>query len=102
MFSLQGLVCPGRATHPAALILWWCPSVWLCAEWWEGEYVIPTEAVALNFVVNYFDHWDNNGRKDYKVGGMGSTRLSPPPLAAAPAHRIHHNCLWARCSCPLL
>jgi len=31
------------------------------------------DAVCLNFVVTYFEHYDNNGQKDFKVGrGQGA------------------------------
>lgn len=29
---------------------------------------IPNDAAVLNFVVSYFEHFDNNDRKDFKVG----------------------------------
>lgn len=29
---------------------------------------IPTDAIALNFVVQFYEHFDNNMGSDYKVG----------------------------------
>ena len=28
---------------------------------------IPSEAAAINFVINYHDHYDNNDRQDHKI-----------------------------------
>jgi len=36
-------------------------------DWWEAEVSVPLDAAALNFVMNYYEHYDNNGQKDYKV-----------------------------------
>lgn len=36
-------------------------------EWWVADMQIPYEAAAVNFVVNYFEHYDNNDRQDYKL-----------------------------------
>ena len=36
-------------------------------EWWEAEVNVPMEAAAVNFVVNFFEHYDNNNTKDYKI-----------------------------------
>ena len=36
-------------------------------EWWEAEITVPVEAVAINFVINYFDNYDNNDSKDHKI-----------------------------------
>lgn len=36
-------------------------------EWWEAEITVPSDAVALNFVVRYHATWDNNYGRDYKV-----------------------------------
>lgn len=38
--------------------------------WWEASFEIPKGAVAVNFVVNCDNAWDNNGGKDHKVGGI--------------------------------
>lgn len=35
--------------------------------WWETSFDIPKTAVAVNFVVNCENAWDNNGGKDHKV-----------------------------------
>jgi hypothetical protein len=35
--------------------------------WWEASFEIPEGAVAVNFVVNCENAWDNNGGKDHKV-----------------------------------
>ena len=35
--------------------------------WWEANFEIPKGAVAVNFVVNCENAWDNNGGKDHKV-----------------------------------
>lgn len=32
-------------------------------EWWEAELEVPFEAAAINFVVNFYEHYDNNGSK---------------------------------------
>lgn len=34
-------------------------------EWWAAEVTIPETAVVLDFVINYHEHYDNNGGKDY-------------------------------------
>ena len=39
-------------------------------EWWEALVTVPIDACALNFVLTYFQHYDNNDRKDFKVGGV--------------------------------
>lgn len=36
-------------------------------EWWVADMQVPYEAAAVNFVVNYFEHYDNNDRQDYKL-----------------------------------
>ncbi|GLC71233.1 hypothetical protein PLESTF_001092900 [Pleodorina starrii] len=36
-------------------------------DWFEAEVAVPPEAVAMNFVFNYYEHYDNNGSQDYKV-----------------------------------
>ncbi|KAL4420307.1 hypothetical protein ABPG77_001397 [Micractinium sp. CCAP 211/92] len=36
-------------------------------EWWEALYTVPIDAVALNFITNYYEHYDNNGQKDFKA-----------------------------------
>ncbi|EFJ40335.1 hypothetical protein VOLCADRAFT_99865 [Volvox carteri f. nagariensis] len=36
-------------------------------DWFETEVALPKEAVAMNFVFNYYEHYDNNSRQDYKV-----------------------------------
>ena len=43
-------------------------------DWWSADVEVPLEAAALNFVVNYYDHYDNNDRQDHKInvsGGRG-------------------------------
>jgi starch synthase len=37
------------------------------AEWWQAVVQVPESAVALNFVVNYYEHFDNNNSADYKI-----------------------------------
>ena len=39
-------------------------------EWWVADMQIPYEAAAVNFVVNYFEHYDNNDRQDYSKGNV--------------------------------
>ena len=36
-------------------------------EWWEAAVDVPRDAVALNFVINYYEHFDNNGSADFKA-----------------------------------
>ncbi|KAG2492408.1 hypothetical protein HYH03_009353 [Edaphochlamys debaryana] len=36
-------------------------------DWFECEVALPREAAAMNFVMNYYEHYDNNGSQDYKV-----------------------------------
>ncbi|PSC67151.1 glycosyltransferase family 5 [Micractinium conductrix] len=36
-------------------------------EWWEALVTVPIDACALNFVLTYFQHYDNNDRKDFKA-----------------------------------
>ncbi|GIL88159.1 hypothetical protein Vretimale_14076 [Volvox reticuliferus] len=36
-------------------------------DWFETDVALPKEAVAMNFVLNYYEHYDNNGSQDYKV-----------------------------------
>ncbi|KAI7836090.1 hypothetical protein COHA_010018 [Chlorella ohadii] len=43
------------------------PTVKADEEWWEALVPIPSDAAVLNFVVNYFEHFDNNDRKDFKA-----------------------------------
>lgn len=37
------------------------------AEWWQAVVQVPQSAAALNFVVNYYEHFDNNNAADYKI-----------------------------------
>ena len=37
-------------------------------EWWEASVEVPLDAVALDWVVTYYEHCDNNDRQDFKVG----------------------------------
>jgi len=37
------------------------------AEWWQAVVDVPESAAALNFVVNYYEHFDNNNAADYKI-----------------------------------
>jgi hypothetical protein len=41
--------------------------------WWETSFEIPKGAVAVNFVVNCENAWDNNGGKDHKVRVTGGS-----------------------------
>jgi len=34
-------------------------------DWWEATLVAPHNAVVMDFVVNYYEHYDNNNLKDY-------------------------------------
>lgn len=54
------------------------------AEWWEALYTVPTDAVVLNFITNYYEHYDNNGQKDFKASPRGRVLRATPVLAAAP------------------
>lgn len=36
-------------------------------DWWETEIEIPVEATVIDFVVNFFNNYDNNGSKDYHL-----------------------------------
>lgn len=36
-------------------------------EWWEAMYTVPMDAVVLNFVLTYFEHYDNNEQRDFKA-----------------------------------
>jgi hypothetical protein len=36
-------------------------------EWWVAELAVPMQAAVVDFVLNYFEHWDNNGRQDYAL-----------------------------------
>ena len=36
-------------------------------DWWSADMSIPYEAAAMNFVVNFQNHYDNNGSQDYKL-----------------------------------
>lgn len=35
-------------------------------DWWAGEGRMPDDAVSADFVVNFHQHWDNNGQKNYR------------------------------------
>lgn len=52
-----------------------CPSLLHQGDddevWWETSFDIPKTAVAVNFVVNCENAWDNNGGKDHKVRQLG-------------------------------
>ncbi len=65
--SLHGACSPSKPPIPPYAPALPCPS--LPTEWWEALVPIPSDAAVLNFVVNYFEHFDNNDRKDFKVGG---------------------------------
>ena len=36
-------------------------------DWWVAELDVPFEAVAVNFVISYYEYYDNNGLQDYKL-----------------------------------
>jgi len=36
-------------------------------EWWEASYTVPQDACVLNFVFNYYEHYDNNNSNDHKI-----------------------------------
>ena len=36
-------------------------------EWWEAEVAVAPEAASLQFVVSYYEHFDNAGGADYKA-----------------------------------
>ena len=40
-------------------------------DWWSAELSLPAEAAAVNFVINYYDHYDNNNQKDHKLNVRG-------------------------------
>lgn len=81
--------------------------------WWEASFDIPKGAVAVNFVVNCENGWDNNGGKDHKVRKDGSMSHECCQAAAGmvltastQTHRLHflprsarrvwfHNCWMA-------
>ena len=45
----------------------WIPKSEVDAEWWEAELEVPETSVALNFVFNYYEHFDNNNACDFNV-----------------------------------
>jgi len=56
---------------PLTLILTLTPTLRAQAkgsgEWWQAELQLPMQTGALNFVLNYFEHYDNNDFKDYAI-----------------------------------
>ncbi|EFN55259.1 hypothetical protein CHLNCDRAFT_134595 [Chlorella variabilis] len=58
---------PGPAATAATSLAATITGVDLAEEWWEALYSIPDDAAALNFVVTYFEHYDNNEKRDFKV-----------------------------------
>eukprot|EP00884_Botryococcus_braunii_P007192 jgi/Botrbrau1/16474/Bobra.0142s0068.1 len=36
-------------------------------DWWAAAIEVPEDAAVINFVIQYYDHYDNNGGLDYKV-----------------------------------
>ena len=48
------------------------------SDWWFADLAIPFEAAAVNFVINYQNHYDNNGSQDHKLN------VSRPPLHKGP------------------
>ncbi|PNW82516.1 hypothetical protein CHLRE_06g282000v5 [Chlamydomonas reinhardtii] len=59
-------------------------------EWWEVEVDIPNIAVAMNFVFNYYEHYDNNGKADYKakVGLPAGTTLEAWAAGLGEQYRV--------------
>jgi hypothetical protein len=44
-----------------------CAQIAEKEEWWEASAELPLQAVCMDFVINYHEHYDNNGRKDYAI-----------------------------------
>lgn len=56
--------------------------------WWEASFEIPKGAVAVNFVVNCENAWDNNGGKDHKVRRL---LWGSPSVLETTLHRSNHG-----------
>lgn len=52
-----------------------CCSVLSPADWWEALVTIPKDAATLNFVFFYYEHCDNNERRDFKVTTVRHTSV---------------------------
>jgi Starch/carbohydrate-binding module (family 53) len=37
------------------------------AEWWEASLEVPPTAVVANFVLQYWEHFDNNSGADHRI-----------------------------------
>ncbi|GMH38213.1 hypothetical protein BSKO_06097 [Bryopsis sp. KO-2023] len=45
-------------------------------DWWEGDLNVPVDALVLNFVIQFYDNFDNNNRMDHKIV-VGPPKLPP-------------------------
>ncbi len=36
-------------------------------DWWQAPVDVSEGAAVLNFVIQYYEHFDNNGGLDYKI-----------------------------------
>ena len=50
------------------------------SDWWSADLAIPFEAAAVNFVINYQNHYDNNGGQDHKLNVSHSLATHKGPL----------------------
>ena len=73
--SLPACRTPCSPPHPAS------PSQ---TEWWEASLQVAAEAVVLNFVVAYYENYDNNEQRDHKVLRMVLQLAGDGGTAAAP------------------
>lgn len=37
-------------------------------EWWEASVTVPRDACVLDFVISFYEHFDNNNTLNFKVG----------------------------------
>jgi starch synthase len=58
------------------------PRLCVLADWWEASLEVPASAAVVDFVVAYYDHYDNNGGQDHRmVVDLPSGAASPEAWA---------------------
>jgi Starch/carbohydrate-binding module (family 53) len=61
-------------------------------DWWFAQVEVPEDAAVLNFVIQYYEHYDNNGGLDYKLAlGLPLGIEYVPHLRRTRTKCVEHN-----------
>ena len=75
-------------------------------DWWAAELDVLPDAAVVNFVVQYYEHFDNNEGQDYKAvvehqgGGCARCVLRMVIHCEPPDMRPCFSCPWAHAELP--